>query len=262
MQVLKKVLLGVILITVPCISAAANYPEPTGFINDFAGIIDPPARTQLANIITQFNNATGNEIAVVTIPSLDGEPIENYAVKLFEKWGIGKKNEDNGLLLLVAPSERQMRIEVGYGLEPYINDALAGRIIRETVVPHFAAGNFPLGVLNGVVEIISIISKRSGVEFDPAAAGSISNAELYHVKIDSAKKESFFGKIAKLIFLFFVILFFIRHPWLALLFFSNFGGGRSGFFRGGFGSSFGGSGGSFGGFSGGLSGGGGATGRW
>jgi uncharacterized protein len=261
MQVIKKVLLSIIFLTVPFISAAASYPEPTGLVNDFAGIIDPPARTQLTNIIVQFRKVTGNEIAVVTLPSLDGEPIENYAVKLFGKWGIGKKSENNGLLLLIAPSERQMRIEVGYGLEPYINDALAGRIIRETIVPHFATGNFPLGVVNGVTEIISIISKKSGVEFDPAIAGSMNTSNFYHITYEDEKpegKSGFASIIIKLIFAVFIIIFFIRHPWLALLFLSNFGGGRGGFFRGG----FGGSGGSFGGFSGGLSGGGGATGRW
>jgi uncharacterized protein len=232
---------------------AAPLPQPVGFINDFAGILTPETSSQLTNIATSLEKATDIELAVATIKSLDGDPIEDYAVRLFQAWGIGKKGQDNGVLVLVAPIDRSVRIEVGYGLEPLMNDALAGRIIRDTMIPHFKAGDFGLGILNGVVELTSTIAKRGGFEFDPIKAASIDAENFYHV--DYSKREaSTLSKIFKVIFIIIVILFFIKNPWAALLIFSNFSGG-GGSFRGGFG-------GGFGGFGGGLSGGGGSSGRW
>jgi uncharacterized protein len=225
-------------------------------VNDFAGIIDNTSKTQLTNIITQFDKTSKNELAVVTVPSLEGEPIENYAVALFKKWGIGKKNEDNGLLLLVAPNDKEVRIEVGYGLEPYINDAVAGRIIRDTMIPHFRNGHFGLGIVNGVVELTGIIAKKAGFEFDPIAAGSLDAGHIYHIDNAPEQKESLFAKIFKIIIIVFFVLLFIKNPWAALFILSSFSGGnRGGSFRGGFG-------GGFSGFGGGMSGGGGASGRW
>jgi len=226
--------------------------QPTGFINDFAHVIPAPATEQLVNIATQFERVSGNELAIVTIPSLNGVPVEDYAVKMFQNWGIGKKGRDNGILMLVAPFDREVRIEVGYGLEPLVNDALAGRIIRDTMIPHFKSGDFGLGILNGVVELTSVIAKRGGFEFDPIAAGAVNASDLHRTDL-SRTKETTLGKIFKVIFLIIVILFFIKNPWAALIIFSGMGGGGS--HRGGFG-------GGFGGFGGGLSGGGGASGRW
>lgn len=257
MQGIKKIVFITLLTLIPSIASALNFPKPTGFINDYVGAINTETSTQLTNILTQFREKTGNEIAIAVVKSLEGEPIENYAVAMYKAWGMGKKGQDNGLLLLVAPNDREMRIEVGYGLEPYINDALAGRIIRETMIPHFREGDFSLGILNGAVEIVTAISKRSGVEFDPIAAGNISSEKIYHLNsYESAKKETTFSKIFKIIFIILAILFFIKNPWLALFIFSNIGGGGGGSFRGGFG------GGGFSGFGGGMSGGGGASGRW
>lgn len=236
-------------------ATAQDFPKPTGYVNDFAGIITPDVTTQLSNIITQFDKATTNELAVVTVPSLDNVPIEDYAVKLFETWGIGKKSTDNGLLLLVAPNDREVRIEVGYDLEKHINDALAGRIIRDVMIPHFRDNDYSLGILNGVIELTNQIAKKSQVEFDPIAAGSVTQ-DIYQLREPQSATTSLVGKIFKVIITIFIILLFIKNPWLALLVLSNIGGGgRGGSFRGGFG-------GGFGGFGGGMSGGGGSTGKW
>jgi len=255
MQALKKIFLtGLFFLLISTPAWAVDYPKPAGYINDFAGVVSPPVRQQLVNIVTQFELASGNEIAVVTLPKLEGEPIENYSVGLFKAWGIGKKGNDNGILLLVALGDRATRIEVGYGLEPYINDALAGRIIRDTMIPHFRTGDFSGGILNGVVEITGIISAKTDIKFDPIAAGNVNPENIYRVK-DGAKQKSPVEKIFKIIIIIFFIILFIKNPWAALFILSSFGRSGGGSFRGGFG-------GGFGGFGGGLSGGGGASGKW
>ncbi len=254
MQGIKKTfIICVLIIIIPAISHAAEYPQPIGFINDFANIIEPAAKAQLNNLATNFKKASGNEITVATVPTLDGLPIETYAVEMFEQWHIGEKGKDNGLLILLAPKEQRARIEVGYGLEPYINDALAGRIIRDTMIPHFKEGNFGLGLLNGAAETVSIIAKKTNLNFDAAAAVGISSQRLYHVQ-GIKKPPTLISKIFRIILVIFFILFFIKNPWAALFMLSMMGG-RGGSHRGGFG-------GGFGGFGGGSSGGGGASGGW
>src|SRR5262249_13634051 len=117
-------------------------------------------------LIRETETKTSAEIAVVTVKSLDGMSVEEDAGKLFAEWGIGEKARDNGVLVRVAPTERRRRIEVGYGLEPILPDALAGRIIREDCLPAFRANQYARGVLQGVQHIAGIIERR-----EPAAAG-------------------------------------------------------------------------------------------
>ena len=145
-----------LLASIPIFLSAYTSPgRPTGFVNDFANIISPAQRSELENILFNLEKQTGNEISVVTIPSLEDETIESYAVKLFEDWKIGKEGKDNGILLLVALNDRKMRIEVGYGLEPYITDAQASSIIRNILTPNFKKGEY----YNGIKEAINIIIK-------------------------------------------------------------------------------------------------------
>ncbi len=136
---------------------AANYPTPSGFVNDFAGLYSSTFKTSLESKLSEFNKSTGNEISVVTIQSLEGGDIESYAVTLFEKWKIGKKGKDNGLLLLIAKVDRKIRIEVGYGLEPYITDGRAGEIIRNQIAPEFKKENYEGGTQAAVDQIITYI---------------------------------------------------------------------------------------------------------
>ena len=134
-------------ITAPCLWAA--MPEnPQGWVSDFAGILSEDTKSQISGLIDDVKRSTGAEIAVVTVSSLDGMTVEEYAVRLFEKWGIGAAEEDNGVLFLIAPNERKTRIEVGYGLEPVITDGRAGEIIRETILPFFRAGDYNQAIMD------------------------------------------------------------------------------------------------------------------
>ena len=135
----------------------AAFPAPQGPINDFAHVLDAATTTELASLVADVRGKTTAEIAVVTVPSLDGMTVEEYANKLFKAWGIGKKGKDNGVLVLVAPTERKVRIEVGYGLEPVLPDGLAGEIIRTDVLPEFKAGSYTTGVLRGTRRIADVV---------------------------------------------------------------------------------------------------------
>jgi len=136
---------------------ALEFPEPVGYVNDFANILSPGTKQALERQLAQLEESSSIEIAVVTIESLEGTTVEDYAVRLFEAWRIGKKNKDNGLLFLVAPSEHQVRIEVGYGLEPVLTDAQAGRILDNFVLPEFRKGDYNKGISEGVAAIIKVV---------------------------------------------------------------------------------------------------------
>jgi len=130
--------------------SAQTFPDYQGFVNDYAGLLSTNAKAQLDAKLTQLEKDTSAEVAVVTIKSLEGDSVEDYAVRLFEKWGIGKKDKNNGVLLLVALDDRKMRIEVGYGLEPVITDGRAGRIRDEQILPRFKADDYEGGIIAGV----------------------------------------------------------------------------------------------------------------
>lgn len=151
-------LLGLILVTLPIL--AYDFPQPAGYVNDFAGMLSSNFRQSLEQELQDFEEETSAEIAVVTIDSLEGGSIEDYAVRLFEDWKIGKKGEDNGVLVLVAKEDRKMRIEVGYGLEPVITDGRAGRIIREQMRDAFRQEDYDQGIKLAVEKIKEYI--RSG----------------------------------------------------------------------------------------------------
>ena len=232
-------------------AAMAAFPKPTGFVNDFAKTMSPSTKAQLEGMLGSFEQATGVDVAVVTLPSLNEEPIEDVAVRLFAEWGIGKKAKDNGVLFLVAPNERRTRIEVGYGLEGAINDALAGRILDEAVLPRFKAGDMSAGIAAGTLAIVTVISKKENLGFDPTAAYGAGAQEL--IAPVKGKRKGPLAVVLKIAVLIIMIIVFIRHPWLFLLFLSGMGRGGAGGrgFSGG-----------FGGFGGGLSGGGGASRGW
>jgi uncharacterized protein len=128
-------------------------------VNDFARVFSEDDASSLEQLLGDTEKQTSAEIAVVTVASLDGMTIEEYANRLFKEWGIGKKAADNGVLVLVAPSERRARIEVGYGLEPILPDGLAGEIIRTQFVPEFRRGDYAAGIRAGVVRIIAIVRR-------------------------------------------------------------------------------------------------------
>lgn len=139
--------------------SAAHIPAPSGFVNDFAGMFSPAFRQAVEEDLQRFEQTTGAEIAVVTVGSLEGEALEDFAVRLFEEWGIGKKNRDNGVLLLIARDERKVRIEVGYGLEPYITDGRAGSIIRNDITPYFREKAYEKGVQSALASLKAFIAR-------------------------------------------------------------------------------------------------------
>lgn len=141
----------------------AQVPSPTGHVNDFASVLDEATERYLEDFLTRLERDTSAEVVLATIPSLEGVTVEAYANLLFNEWGIGQKQQDNGVLLLVAPADRRVRIEVGYGLEPILPDGLAGEIIRTEILPEFKGGNFPRGIGRGLNRIAQVVRR------DPAA---------------------------------------------------------------------------------------------
>jgi len=157
------------LFVVPLFAFGIEYPQPVGHVTDQAGILSSDERSALESKLVSLKEQTGNEIAILTIQSLEGEPIEDYAVEVFERWGVGQKEKDNGLLIVVARDDRAVRIEVGYGLEGVINDATAGRIIREHVVPAFQRGAYAKGLIDAVNVIQSAIASPTAGERPPVS---------------------------------------------------------------------------------------------
>lgn len=241
--------------------------RPQGYVTDLAGVINPQTRASLEALCAEVEHKTGAQIAVVTVHSLEGETKENYAVDLYKHLGVGSKKNNYGVLLLVAPSERQYRVEVGYGLEPVINDARAGDIGR-SMVPSLRAGNYSAAILTAVTQIAQLIAADKGVQL--TGVSSLPQEE-------PSRSSTPWWIPFVIIFIVFQLIRWAFSRW------GGGGGGRGrrggggggwlpillagsggGFHGGGFGGSSGGfsGGGGFGGFGGGLSGGGGAGGSW
>jgi uncharacterized protein len=155
----------------PTTRGGAGWPSPRGFVNDFASVLADDARRRLEERLAAYERETGNEIAVAIFPSLRGQTIESLAVNLFEEWGIGKRNRNNGILILLAIQDRAVRIEVGYGLEGKVPDAQAGRIIREAIVPAFRQQRYADGLDAAIDELIRLIGAGPGVSA-PTAPGA------------------------------------------------------------------------------------------
>src|SRR5688572_27398098 len=141
-------------------AVAQTLPKPSGRVTDLANVIDAGTEGEIVSRLDQLEQKTSSEIAVVTVPSLDGVPVDDYAVRLFKQWGIGQSKTDNGVLVLVAPNEREMRIEVGYGLEGILPDGLAGQIIRENFTPRFRDNDYSGGIRDGVSRVIDVVEKQ------------------------------------------------------------------------------------------------------
>ena len=145
------------------LEAQVDYPDYSSFVNDYTGVMGDDWRSKTEEICVSVENQTGAEIAVAVIDSLQGITVEEFAVELFEKWGIGKAAQDNGVLLLVAIQDRKLRIEVGYGLEGAITDLEASDIIDGIIVPEFKNSNYGSGIYDGVAAIASEIYKEYGI---------------------------------------------------------------------------------------------------
>ena len=139
-------------------ATALDVPALRGRVNDYANLMSPSRAQALEQRLEQFENQTGHQIAALTIPSLQGEDIEGFGIRVAEQWKIGQKGFDNGAILVIAQNDRKLRIEVGYGLEGVLPDAIASRIIREVIVPRFRDNDFAGGVEAGVEAIMKVTS--------------------------------------------------------------------------------------------------------
>ncbi len=240
--------------------SAQELPKPTGFVNDFAGIIDDDSERRIGAIARKLQEVSGAEIAVVSVENLQPYgSIEEYSIALAEQWKVGQEGEDNGIIMLIAMEEREVRLEVGYGLEGAIPDSLAGSILENSIMPQLKRGNYGEGFLKGTEAVAGLIAEEYGFDMGDLA---LNESELYRGGTPAGgRRESEGIPFGLLVFIF---LFFFgggRLFW-PLLFLSSISGRRH--YRGGFGSSgmsgFGGGG--FSGFGGGGFGGGGASGSF
>lgn len=265
------------------LAAALLLGKPVGYVNDFAEIISEASEAELEADLEAFTASTSNELAVVTLKSLEGDTIENTAVALFEQWGIGQKDKDNGVLLLIAPNDRELRIEVGYGLEPVLTDSRSGNIIRDVITPKFKANDYDAGISDGAHAIIAVLGGDTAV-FDQPTTSPVNRIDFLPgvVIILFIYAAAFLGRSKRIWpggaigFVLGLVLFSIIGAIIVGIFglvldflfsknyqtlkkkglptswkssWGGFSGGKS-------------SGGGFGGFSGGSSGGGGSSGRW
>ena len=180
-QALAAAFGALLLIAAPAL-AAPNFPALTGRVVDQAGILSPATRDRLTQMLAQQERATGNQVVVVTLKSLQGYSIEEFGYRLGRYLGIGQKNKDNGVLLIVAPNERKVRIEVGYGLEGTLTDAESRIIIERDILPAFRHGDFNAGVLAGVTSILKVLgggAAQSGLQWNRSRSGSLSDPMLW-----------------------------------------------------------------------------------
>lgn len=144
------------------LSAETSLPKPAGPVNDFADVITPPYEKRIGNLAKELFDKTGVALVVVTMHDLGGDDHNEYATRLYNAWGIGKKGEDKGVLILVIVRQRKMRIETGAGLKAFLTESLVQEIQDRFMAPFLKQNNYDDGLLNGVVAIGKIISKQAG----------------------------------------------------------------------------------------------------
>jgi uncharacterized protein len=162
--------LAAAIVTFAAVAAfALTFPQLTGRVVDDAGVLDEATRQTIIDKLAAVEAKSGDQIVVVTLKSLQDTSIEDYGYQLGRAWGIGEKEKSNGALLIVAPNERKVRIEVGYGLEGALTDAVTRLIIQNAILPRFRAGDFAGGISRGVDDIIQVVS-GDAEEFQRRAA--------------------------------------------------------------------------------------------
>ena len=272
-QILAVLWLALIALATPV--AAQTFPPLTGRVVDQAHLLSPEQVQDLTSKSAALESQKGAQFVVATVNSLEGYPVEDYGYRLGRAWGIGQKGKDNGVILLVAPNEHKVRIEVGYGATPYITDAMSGLIIRENVIPRFKQNDYGGGIEAGADAII----KQMSLPPDEAQKNVAAAAQAQQKRQHSGGNPLPF--IFWVMVIGFVVLSHFRRavgrryrrrdggisPWVVLwglneLSRGSRGGWGGGSWGGGGGSWGGGGGGGFGGFGGGSFGGGGASGSW
>ncbi|MBC5811185.1 MAG: TPM domain-containing protein [Candidatus Eremiobacteraeota bacterium] len=257
MKAVRAILRALLLVAVVASAAGAEVPippAPSQWATDTAGILAPQTVADLNARLHAYETATGHQVLVYVGTTTLPAPTEDWTVKAFAKWKVGRKRLDDGVVLFVFPKDRAARIEVGYGLEPVLPDVTASRILREAIVPEMKAGHPDAAVTAGVGRILATIGGASGTSTEAPSAGA-GTTDSYGSP-DSTPLSPFTLVLIGIGILIFIIIF-IRSPSTALwLLFTIMNRGGSSYSGGGGGFSSGFSGG------GGSSGGGGATGRW
>ena len=233
---------------------------PRHYVEDYANVINDSEERSLNGVLQELEQKTGAQYIVLTVLSTGGLPIEQFSIELVEKWKLGQKGKDNGMLFVLAKNDRKWRFEVGYGLEGFVTDQYCGRVGREILVPYLRKGNFSRGIYQANLQIIQRISSEAGVSLTGMP-------KVTPVPVRNRRRGLPCCSVLPILF-FMLLIFSGRGRGMGMLFFlpfmmGGFGGhggyGRSGSFGGG---SFGGGFGGFGGGMGGGFGGGGASGGW
>jgi uncharacterized protein len=234
--------------------ADPKFPQLTGRVVDDAHILSPAAQEKLTGELANLEQQTGHQLVVATVPDLQGYEIETYGYQLGRTWQLGRKGVNDGAIFLVAPNERKVRIEVGYGLEPVLTDALSNIILQRKVLPQFRAGHMEQGVVDGAEAVIAQLSLP-----DEQAKANVAQAQQAPRAADADGFRP--GIHIPIVFILFIVFFVLSRAmrggggglwWLPFLFMG--GGGRRDGWGGGGGGGFSGGGGSFGG--------GGSSGSW
>jgi uncharacterized protein len=155
-EIMKKIFSFLILLlcSLPITAYGLDVPKLQGYVNDYAGMISPSAKSKIEEGLKAFEQSDSTQIVILTIPSLEGENIEEFSIKVAEAWKIGQQHKDNGVVLVVSKQERKIRIEVGRGLEGKLTDLMAGRIIDQVIKPRFKQGDFDGGFIMGASALI------------------------------------------------------------------------------------------------------------
>lgn len=160
-------------------------PRPADYVNDYAGMISGEKKSQLNQFLRQFETETSNQIVVAAFQSLENESLEDFSIRLAETWKIGQKGKDNGVILLIFKDDRKVRIEVGYGLEGALPDALAGQIIQNVIAPAFRDGRYDEGISNAVTAIAKAV--QGEYEASPGAYGGRPSEAEYYRELEKYK---------------------------------------------------------------------------
>ena len=199
-------------------ASAQTFPALTGRVVDDAGMLSPGTRGILTRELAELEEKTTRQLVVVTVKSLQGRTIEDYGVRLGRAWGIGQKDKSNGALLIVAPNERKVRIEVGYGLEGDLPDAVAKLIIEERILPNFRQGNMVGGVVGGAESVIQVLSgDAAGLKRRATRTHSTFVGHVLGFVVESAFSVGGFFASILLVFVLGAILSLISLVWLRVL---------------------------------------------
>lgn len=161
---LKRILMVLVLVLVPACCGALDVPPLTGRINDHAGLLSSAAADRLERQMAAFEADQSTQIVVLTVPSLEGDDLEQFSIRVADAWKIGQKGKDNGVIMILTRAERRVRIEVGMGLQGVLTDLTSGRIIREVMRPYLKAGDFDRGITVGVEAIMAAVRGEFSAE--------------------------------------------------------------------------------------------------